>query len=475
MDSLPSLLVALPILGAFAFFAAGWHTSPPDIRKLFGQSRSPRSKQQEIIHGAALHGRPPTSIQLSEILVAEGFGSQSDLKRLQESSTARSALSTLLEQERIDERRFTAIWSRASGVMPVVATPEDIDSELIDQWPETSARQYRAIPIERTPQRGLTMAFVEPLERDDVKALEHLFHAHVCPRLFTPSNFEALCDELYPGRRFHRRRIPFQPLFDSLDPGTRRTVRETQMTRRCTLGEAMELLAVRPAQEIREINALAHGTEPVDTSEFTLGIPILRTLTPLFCELHGILPLNNGALAVNHHLHPATSKKIHDILGDAAVFQSDTPAAFSKLWREFAALRFSQDALVEHLLSVEILSIANAQRIREARRLLAEPLDRVLLRLSLVTPRQIFHAIRSTSALDVAGDFTSLDEGVEDILTADHRKHSGISPRRAGSSGVTFHTARLPYPADSGEIMRRCDGVPWTFKLAPAWRDSIVN
>ncbi len=475
MDALASLLVVLPILGAFAFFAAGWHTAPPDIRKLFGQSRPPRAGQQEIIHGAALHARPSASTQLMDILVAEGFGSQGDLQRLQESSTARSALAALLEHERIDEPRFTAIWSRASGLSPMVATPEDLDPQLIELWPESIANQYRAMPMERTPRRGVTIAFVEPPERDALKSLERHFQASVSARLFSPSNFTALCDGIYPARVLQRRRIPFQPLFESLDPGTRRSIREAQMTRRCTLGEALELLSLRTPQEIREINALALGADPVDTSELTLGIPLLRTLTPLFCELHGILPLNNGALAVNHHLHSSTSKKIHDILGDAAVFQSDTPAAFSRLWREFTALRFSQDALVEHLLSVEILSIANAQRIREARRLLAEPLDRVLIRLSLATPRQIFHAIRSTSALDVAGDFTSQDEGVVDILAADHRKHSGISPRRAGSSGVTFHTARLPYPADTGEIMRRCDGVPWNFELATAWRDSIVN
>lgn len=475
MDALASLLVVLPILGAFAFFAAGWHISPPDIRKLLNQSRPTRAKQQKTCHGAALQARLSARPELTDMLVAEGLGSRSDLETIQGASNARSALAALLEQKQIDEPRFTAIWSRASGLSAVIATPEDVDPQLIDLWPESLARQYRAMPMERTPRRGLTLAFVEPPERDNIKSLERHFHAQVTPRLFSPSNFNALCDGIYPARVLQPLRIPFKPLFESLAPETRRTIRETQMTRRCQLGEALELLSVRTPQEIREINALALGAEPVDTSELTLGIPLLRTLTPLFCELHGILPLNNGALAVNHHLHPATLEKIREILGDAAVLQSDTPAAFSRLWQEFTALRFSQDALVEHLLSVETLSFANAQRIREARRLLAEPLDRVLLRLSLATPRQIFHAIRSTSALDVDRNPPLRDHGVQDILSADQRMHSGIAPHQADSHGVTFHTARLPNPADPGEIMRRCDGIPWSFQLAPEWRDSIVN
>lgn len=475
MDALSSLLVALPVLGAFALIAAVWQTVAPNIGKFFKASPHQLVRAGMRPHAPTIEAPPNRHGALEDILVSEGLATRRELGDIHESIPSRSTLSVLLERKRIDEHRFTSIWARVSGLVPTVVTPEDIDPELVDRWPETLAHRFHAMPVASNPKKGIAVAFVEPPDRQTIKAVEQLLGASISACLLPPTNLASIRDEIYPGRILGRRRIACEVLLDSLDTRTRRSVRETQMSLRCPLAEALERLSIVPHEELRQINALAHGSEPVDTSELTIGIPLLRTLSPLFCELHGILPLNNGGLAINHPLHPDTAARVRDILGDAATFQSDTPMAFAALWRDFTALRFSQDALVEHLLSVEILSIANAQRIREARRLLSEPVDRVLIRLSLATPRQIFHAIRSTSSLDIAGESLPPVDSIRDILAEDHRERSGIQPTQADATGVSFQTARLPSPEDSLEIMRRCNGVSWKFELSPTGRDRLVG
>lgn len=460
MEAFPAFIIALPILGIIAW-VAGWKYAPPEFTNLVRKNAPGPDGNANL--------QEKTAAGLEEILISEGLGSLEELKALQGSTPAVSLPGILLEQERIDERRFTAIWSRASGLEQIIATPEDIDPETL--WPESTARRWNAIPVERVANGKTTVAFVEPPGRESLRAAEQHLGCTILPRLITPSNLASLCDTIYPGRVLRHRRIPFQPLFDSLDQPTRRSVREIQMSQRVSIGSALERLAVLPRHELREINALACGAAPADTADSTLGIPFLRTLTPLFCELHGILPLNNGAIAINHPPHPETTAKIHDILGDAVSFQCDTPEAFSSLWNDFTALRFSQDALLEHLLGLEIISIANAERLREARKLLGEPIDKVLLRLALASPCQIFHAIRSTSTLDIAGNDAPAD-CIEDILTDDQRTHTGMKPFSGSPTGVVFHTTRLPSPHDSMLIMRRCEGVPWKFELSTAWRDS---
>jgi len=412
---------------------------------------------------------------LDETIVSEGIGTPQEIEALRTASRGRSVLRTLVESGRIDEARFTSIWSRHSGLRVETVIPEDIDPRWCELWPESLARTCGAMPFGSPEQPVAMFGFVEPPSPESQKIVERHVAKRIEALLITPSNLLSLCDEMYPARLLKNDRPMFQSLLDCLRDEQKRAARTFQMLHRVSLGEAIERTGATPPSEIREINALALQAEPVSLEPLTLSIPLIKTLTPLFCELHGILPLSNGTLAINNPPHPDTIDRIHDILGDAAIFQCDTPAAFSKLWRDFTSLRFSQDALLEHLLSVEILSIANAERIREARRLLSEPLDMVLLRLGLASPRQVFHAIRSTSALDIAESPANGFHELEGILSEEHRACSGITPGTACSKGVTFHTSRLPMPEDSTEIMRRCNGIPWKFELSTTLRDSILT
>lgn len=466
MDTLSSVLWVAPVLIAAAFLVTG-------LRGAFAETRKPPRLASKA--GEGRHWTPPLpheSGTLEETLAEEGLGTRSELATLASAFPSRSILLTLVEQGRIDERRFTSIWARHSGLESIVVTPEDIPAEMLALWPESLARRHRAMPLDSSPKGGIAFAFVEPPGRHALKEIETLTGKRINPALITPANLLSLCDAIYPGLTLKKRSSPFQQAFDSLRDGEKQAVRHFQMTRRISLGEALGHHGAFTPSELGEINSAALEADHVPMDALTLSIPLLRALTPLFCELHGILPLNNGSLAINHHRHPHTTAKIQEILGSAFTFQTSTPMAFMRLWRNFTALRFPQDTLMDHLVAVELLTITHAEHIREARRLLAEPIDRVLLKLGLASPRQIFHAIRTTSALEITRQPVPPTDTLVGVLDEEHRTRSGIQPVHSDDAGVTFHIARLPSPDDATEIMHRCDGCAWKFELSPALLDT---
>ena len=462
-------LLVLAIQPALGFMAGASKRSHP-LRKVFNSYYS-QLKQfvrpgGEIVDPRFAH---PNNT-LENILTTEGVGSIKEYGAIKDSFPTRPALSVLMEKKGIDDTRFVSIWSRASGLESVVLTPEDIDDRLMDGWSEEMANEYRAIPITWDGGGKISMAFTEPPSPSSLKGLQRHFDRPVSVRLLSPNNLASLCDEIYPDRVLQHRHHQLRGLLASLDTKARRETREKQMTLHCSLPEAFEHMSLKSRDEVREINALANGAIPKDLSQMTLGVPLLKTLTPLFCELHGILPLHNGSIAINNRPHPHTISKIQDIIGEESLtFVSDTPVSFMEMWRDFSTLRFSQDTLLEQLVLLDLVSITQAEQIRDARRLLDEPIDRLLVQLNLVPKNQVFHAIRATSSLDMVTDRVAGEPMA--ILPRDRSDRIGLRTRHLTKQGITFQTSRLPSPGESSMVMRRCGGIPWKFELSTALRD----
>ncbi len=463
-------LLVLAIQPALGFMAGASKRSHP-LRKVFNSYGS-QLKQFVRRWGENVDPRfDHPNDTLETILTTEGIGTIKEYGAIKDSFPNRPALSVLMERKGIDDKRFVSIWSRASGLESVVLTPEDIDGGLIDGWSEEMAHEYHAIPIACDGGDKISMAFTEPPSPSALKSIQRHFDRLVSIRVISPNNHASLCDEIYPDRVLQQRHHQLSGLLASLDTKTRREMREKQMTLHCSLPEAFELMPLKSRDEVREINALANGAIPEDLSQMTLGIPLLKTLTPLFCELHGILPLHNGSIAINNRPHPHTISKIQDIIGEESLtFVSDTPVSFMEMWRDFSALRFSQDTLLEQLVLLDLVSITQAEQIRDARRLLDEPIDRLIVQLNLVQKKQVFHAIRATSSLNTVND--EVAGNPMGILPRDRSDRIGLRTRLLTKQGITFQTSRLPSPGESSMVMRRCGGIPWKFELSTALRDS---
>lgn len=404
---------------------------------------------------------------VEDLLVDDGIVTRTDLEKALAQSQGRSAPSALLEMRLIDEEQFSSTWSRFSGLPTRVVVPEDVDTQTLDTWPEEEALSFRAIPLEGDVEGHTVFAFVEPPAEGVLESISETGGSRAEAVLIRPTNFTTLRNEVYgrgvPGPAI---RDPFDPFLGSLDAADRRRVRELSMLRRRTTGEAVAALGLLAPGEVRVITAEWLDAEPVDFSKLTLGISLLNRLGPLFCEVHGLLPLNNGALGIMNPVHPAVEAAVVEKLGFAIPFCADGPGAFLAIWNDMARLGFAQDALLRHLVERGAIDEENAARVRSMQRLVDDPVDRLLLQLGMVPGDVVDAALRATSGLGVPESGTSALDG-EGLLAPGFPERTGIEVGRVRDTGITLRLGGIPRPGDIREVAERFAGTPLEYQLAP--------
>jgi len=423
------------------------------------------TKTTHVFPGVAELQEFATSIE--ELLVDEGLVTREDLDKILEKNKGSSAPRALLQMQLMDEEQFTSVWKRFSGLKSCVVTPEDVPLAELNRWQESDAVRFGGMPCAEAEDGSSLFGFVEPPKPEDLGEIAAIFGAPVEARLIPPSNFISLRNTIYPRRVLQSQPLcPLEGVFQALSASDQRKVREFQMTRRRTLSDAMMHLGFIPATEVRRHYSESLGIEAADFTKLTLSISIMRTLGPLFCEVHGLLPLNDGSIGVMNPIHPDTIARIQGLLGSAIPFRVDTPSAFMKMWHDFMVLQFSQDFLMENLVESKVLLSDHAVRVKKMQRLIEGPVDRLLVQLGLVNKKQLFQAMRQTSGLEVAqaGD-APIGLEAEELLAPGFAARSGIVIHQIRDDGITFRLTNLPSESDLIEVTERCAGMPVSFKI----------
>ena len=221
-------------------------------------------------------------------------------------------------------------------------------------------------------------------------------------------------------------------------------------------------------EKVRRLVAGDLGVSEADFSRLTISVSLIKALGPVFCELHGLIPLSDGTIGIVNPIHPNVGLRINEILGSEVSFCADTPPAFARLHHDLTALRFGEDALMDYFVDAEELTRDHAVRIRDMRRLIAGPVDRLLVQLGLVKQTKIIKALRQISGLATA----SAAEGpsgleAEELLAPGFAERTGVVVHQIRDSGITFRISGLLSQADLQEISERCAGMPIEFQLSP--------
>jgi hypothetical protein len=256
--------------------------------------------------------------------------------------------------------------------------------------------------------------------------------------------------------------------FEALAVAERRRVREFQMTRSRTLEDAMISLRLISPEKVRRLVAADLGVSEANFSTLTISVSLIKALGPLFCELHGLIPLSNGTIGITNPVHPNVRARTSEVLGDDVPFCTDTPPAFCRLQTDLAALRFGEDGLVDYFVDAGELTRDHALRIREMRRLISSPVDRLLIQLGLVKQAKILKALRHISGLATA---QNSDEPIgleaEELLAPGFSERTGVSVYQVRDTGIIFRISGILSAADLREINERCIGMPFEFQLKP--------
>ena len=315
----------------------------------------------------------------------------------------------------------------------------------------------------------MAFAFTEPPSEDEIQAVAEIVGAPIEARLLRPSNLSALRNMIYPARLLDGQ--PHHPLkddFEALSEKDRRRVREFQMTRCRTLADAMISLRLISTEKVRRLVAGDLGVTEADFSRLTISVSLIKALGAVFCELHGLIPLSDGKIGILNPIHPNVSSHIHEILGSEVSFCADAPPAFAKMQHDLAALRFGEDALIEYFVDADELTREHAIRIRDMRRLISGPVDRLLIQLGLVKQPKVLTALRQISGLATAnGSEKPLGLEAEELLCPGFSERAGVAVQQIRDSGIIFRINGLLSESDLHEITERCAGMPFEFQLSP--------
>lgn len=426
------------------------------------------AKTKHIFPGHAELDGFPRSIE--DALIDEGLVLRKELEALLEKRPELSAPRALLDHGTIDEGQFTGIWSRHSGISVEMVLPCDLDEELFEKWPEETALRFEALPIRQNPRGDIQLGFVEPPLEGALRRCTEVLDSPIEAALVRPSNLHRLRHWIYPRRVLHSAvREPLAGFLQSLPPGDLSRMREFQGQRGCDEAEALAALRLASVDELREIFAHAWHAEPADLRAKSLSLSILRALGPLFCEVHGLIPLHDGSIAVRGPLHPGVAARIQSLFGDEAAFRADTPSGFEAAWRKVEALQPSQNALLEQLVAQGDLSRENSERIRTMRRVVTGPVDRLLIQFGLVKRHRILAALRRAGGVDAASDSSHQGDALGAALLAPgFSRRAGVVVADFSADGATLRLDGLLSSVDLAEVHTRCDGLPIHFELIPS-------
>jgi adsorption protein B len=425
------------------------------------------TKTNHVFPGAAELEEYSRTVE--DLLVDEGYVSRPELQDILSKHRGLSAPRALLDMQLIDEDQFIDIWARFSRLKPEIITPEDISPDSLEGWSEAQAVQHHAMPSTTGDDGALAFAFTEPPSKEEIQAVAEIAGAPIEARLFRPSNLSALRNMIYPARILDGQ--PHHPLrdeFEALSEKDRRRVRQFQMTRSRTLADAMISLRLISTEKVRRLVAGDLGVAEADFSRLTISVSLIKALGAVFCELHGLIPLSDGKIGILNPIHPNVSSRIHEILGSEVSFCADAPPAFAKLHHDLAALRFGEDALIEYFVDADQLTREHAIRIRDMRRLISGPVDRLLIQLGLVKQPKVLKALRQISGLATAnGSEKPVGLEAEELLCPGFSERAGVAVHQIRDSGIIFRISGLLSEADLHEITERCTGMPFEFQLSP--------
>ncbi len=405
---------------------------------------------------------------VEDLIVEEGLIERPALEKIMSEHAGFSAPEALLRMNLIDEEQFTGIWSRFSGLPPQLVIPGDVPVERLDVWTEEYAVHYHAMPCGNKESEAVGFLFEEPPSREDVDRVSAVVGNPIRVFLGRPTNLLCLRQNLYPRRSLKKTGYDcFESVLRTLRPEDQRAVLEFQFTRRRSLADALISLNIISEQEASHLFAKHLGVSPADLSARAIDTEQASRWGCLFCEVHLLVPLIGGLVAVGESVHPDVLQRIE--ISHKVSLCAGSPPVFRRLWRKFMELRLAENALLGWLRNERMLSEEGMERVKAMQKLIAGPIDHLLIQLNVLTREQIWDGLLATSGLTACRRNATPHPLLKTagVLAPGFPERSGIFLSEVDGSCPVFGLRQLPTADDLTEVYERCDGAGAKFQLQP--------
>ncbi len=370
---------------------------------------------------------------VEDLLVEDGLATREQIFQALKAAGTDSAPLCLLRLGLIDEKQFTEVWARHSGLGVRFVNPYDIPEGLLRQFPETQALQLEAIPVER--QNGqLIMAFREPPGLELVAQLNQQLNASVLPDLACPSNIfvgggadNPVRETVLPilarpsniafarDRAYPRLLLPPSRLViylaeikqsAALDAGTFLEVLGRQHATGRSLPDVIIEMGLVSAPEARRVWAQTLGCPESELEGRELDQQAYDKIGSAFWWLHRMLPVRDGKIVTATVPHPAALRWLAEQLGREPVLVAELPDALELAMKKLDLDLDPDQALLDSLVAKGWLKQGAVPDLAALRGLIADPIPKWLVLQKLVSEEQLHQTFLQTFSLPAAAQWT---------------------------------------------------------------------
>jgi bacteriophage N4 adsorption protein B len=426
----------------------------------------------------------PGEAQLSEyrksiedLLVEEGLATREQIFQALRMEKAGSAPLNLLRMGLLEEKQFTRIWARHSGLSIRLINPYEVSPALLSRFPERESVALESLPVTQGPGR-VSVGFREPPANGVLPRVQQHIGGAVEPFLARPSNIAYARDRAYPRLLLPVTRLAAaMELFrqaGNVEPHTFVEALSSHHASRRSLPDVMIDMGLLTEPHARQIWAEALNCPPAAPDELRLNLETYYTVGPSFWWMHRMVPVGPETIVTAAPPHPDLIAWLQQKIGTRPSFAAEVPGRLDLLARSSGAALDPDQMLLDSLAGKGILNKEEVPNLKSIRSLVADPIANWLLLQKRVTEEQLHQIFLETCYLSPAGPWNS-DELARllPIFPPGFSEEHGCYPLQATRENITLGLSQLPSTRTLKDIHDRLFGYPLFFQ-ALTWQDAQV-
>ena len=425
--------------------------------------------QQPLVWAKTSHVFPGESVlreyikTIEDLLIEEGLATHGQIDHALQTANVGSAPQCLMRLGLLDEKQFTGIWSKHSGLKVHFLNPYELPPELLHRFTEKESLEADALPIEQKADQ-IVMAFAEPPTTERLLQIGQRLGAPLRPVLARPSNIAFARDRVYPAlvlpsrnQNLHLQR--FQQTAHIASDAFLETL-STQHRSRQSLPDVMISAGLLNEPQARRIWAEMLDCAPADSREFTVNRELYTEIGAAFWWFHRLVPMAWDIIAAAVSPHPLVIRWLAEKMGARVDFVAELP---SKV--ELAVALDPDQLLIQYLTTKGLLKSDQLAKLQVMRSLLIDPLPRWLTLQKLVTEEQLHQAFLEICQLPAADPWRVEEvQRLRPVFPPGFAEENGCHILEAVHGGVRIGVGRMPSTQTLRELHDRLRDYPIFFQ-----------
>jgi len=413
---------------------------------------------------------------IEDLLVEEGLATREQIFQALKVQQGSAPL-CLLRLGLLDEKQFTDIWAKHSGLDVRVINPHEIPEAFLRRFPEAQAMTAAALPFEEK-ERLLQMAFREPPTSLQLAQLSRQMGVSVQPFLARPSNLAYSRNLAYPrlvlppsGRagqteRFRQAaRVEPKVFLDALS---------SQQATGQSLPDVLVAKGMLAEAEARRLWAATLELPALDLRDLGLNQELYFKVGPSFWWLHRMLPVTTATVACAAQAHQQMLEWLAGKMGATPVLRVELPNKLDLAARNLGVSIDPDQILLDCLAAKGLLKPADLPSLKSARELIADPLPKWLLLQKKVTEEQLHQTFLEICYLPPATLWTAGEvKRLAPALAPGFAEDAGCYCLEERDGAVRLGLAQMPSLRALREVHERLAGYPIFFQ-ALSYTDTLA-